>query len=105
MYNILFDKEKTEIISVDEVDMWPGKQNAYDIKIKITHRNGLIPGKLYPVKDEGMDLHFIPKEEYNLAVYMRENFTQEQINKLLPLIEDYGLYQYSDGAMSTIEED
>jgi len=45
MYKILFDKEKTEIKSINEVDMWPGEKNAYDIELNITHRNGLVPGK------------------------------------------------------------
>jgi hypothetical protein len=35
---------------------------------------------------------------------MRENFTQDQINKLLPLIEDYGSYKYSEGSESNLED-
>jgi hypothetical protein len=32
--------------------MWPGKKNAYDIELNITHRNGLVPGKKYSVKGD-----------------------------------------------------
>jgi hypothetical protein len=79
MNNFLFDKSKT-IVKVKESSAWSWSvQDCWELKI------------------DNVIYHYINKKEIELAEKMKEIMSQEQIDILLPLIEDFGDNRYDDG--------
>lgn len=89
MYNILFDKSK-EISKPTVVSSWPHTNDCVEVTVG------------------GLKLSYVKKEEYELALKMREILSQEQINALMPALDNYGDCRYGEGvdseAMSRSED-
>lgn len=87
MYNIIFDKKNEVTITNHNIGSWPQNDNCYSVKV-------VFPDKKF------LDINYLNKKEYHLAEKMKETLSQEQIDSLLPLIDDFGDERYTEGGDS-----
>lgn len=87
LYSTIFDKKNKVKVTNQSVGTWPHEDNCVSVKITLPDNTQT-------------EISFLNKKVFALAEKMKEILSQEQINKLLPLIEDFGDEKYSEGGDS-----